>query len=108
MCDAPIVTHLANMSRSTDNTSRTSGYSAVHTTELQSPGNADGADFPDAELAEETRTLSVVVPQHAMLIALPHNDPQTTGCYPGFAFCKFLPGRIETIIRVSLMVRHLG
>jgi len=42
--------------------------------------------------------------QSVLLIPTLHNNPQVPGCYPGFAFCRFTPGIIETIIRVSIVV----
>lgn len=34
-------------------------------------------------------------------------NEQAPSIYPGFAFCKFAPGKIETVIRLGLVVRIL-
>ena len=69
---------------------QTSAYSAVPTT-----------DHPMGQVADGEDTLSS---QDALLIPLTHTHQQTRGCYPGFAFCKFHPGIVETFIRVSVLV----
>ena len=33
-------------------------------------------------------------------------NSQIPATYPGFAFCKFTPGRIETVIRFTVVVRN--
>ena len=73
-------------------------YSTVPTTEIQSP------DRDDDRVADAAETSYSVVAQDALLIPTTYTDQQITDCYPGVAFCKFLPGIIETIIRLSLMV----
>ena len=95
---------MSTLSRST---SKPTAYSTVPTTEINST-NADCVEAPEETLDTE-ETLSSVVPQDTSLISSNnvHTEDlylQTSGCQPGFAFCKFLPGIIETIIRVSIMV----
>jgi len=42
--------------------------------------------------------------QNVVLVQARSCNPQVSGVLPGFAFCKFGPGIIETFIRVSLTV----
>ena len=84
-------------------------YSAVLTTsEMRSLDEASlEADYV-AGTAEEISSRSPLVPQDALLIPPVYSEEQVVGCYPGFAFCKFLPGIVETTIRVMLMVCHIN
>lgn len=68
-------------------------YSTVPTTDYSIGHAAD---------VEDISSSSVV--QDALLIPPTYTYQQTRGCYPGFAFCKFRAGIIETIIRVLVMV----
>ena len=42
--------------------------------------------------------------QNVVLVQARPCNPQVSGLLPGFAFCTFTPGIIETFIRVSLTV----
>ena len=64
-----------------------------------------GAAYPVA--GQQPQTLFVVgrAPvQNVVLVQARSYNPQVSGLLPGFAFCKFTPGIIETFIRVSLTV----
>ena len=74
-------------------------YSALPATEMHS---LDADDV--AGTAEQISSRSSLVSEDALVIPPVYSDEQVVGCYPGFAFCKFLPGIVETIIRVMLMV----
>jgi len=41
-----------------------------------------------------------------LMIHTVHPDSQVQGTYPGFAFCRFTPGKIETLIRSSIAVKE--
>jgi len=45
------------------------------------------------------------VTQNVLVIQTVRANAQVPDVYPGFAFCKFTPGIIETLIRTSLAVR---
>ena len=45
--------------------------------------------------------------QNVVLVQTVPINQQKPGIAPGFAFCKFTPGVIETVIRVSLVVSHV-
>ena len=49
-------------------------------------------------------TASQVPMQNVVLVQTVSVNAQQPGIVPGFAFCKFAPGVIETLIRVSLAV----
>jgi len=59
----------------------------------------------------QQHTVVVTAPQVPMqnvvfVQTVPINQ-QKPGIVPGFAFCKFTPGVLETVIRVSLVVSHI-
>ena len=82
-------------------------------TELQAPLEASVADRSEINAAsiDAEDAASPVVDQNMSLIPTPQTTTPTTnnrneqvpGFYPGFAFCKFIPGKMETAIRVSIL-----
>ena len=58
--------------------------------------------------AGQMNTVVVAAPQptvqNVVLVQTMNANPQKPGLDPGCAFCKFAPGIIETVIRVSLAV----
>ena len=75
---------------------------------------------PPAVVSQQAYQPAYVGQQHTVVVATPQVpmqnvvlvqtvpiNQQKPGIAPGFAFCKFTPGVIETVIRVSLVVSHV-
>lgn len=74
------------------------------------PGSVIAGQPPTYAQQQQASNVVVVggaptVPQNVLVVQTIRANVQIPEVYPGVAFCKFAPGIIETIIRVSLMVR---
>jgi len=74
----------------------------------QPPGcQPQGAAYPVVGQQHQTVIVAGQAPvQNVVLVQARSYNAQVSGLLPGFAFCKFTPGIIETFIRVSLTVSH--
>jgi len=63
------------------------------------------AAYPVVGQQQQTLIVAGQAPvQNVVLVQARSFNAQVSGLLPGFAFCKFTPGIIETFIRVSLTV----